>query len=417
MRPMVEDIKDKVLVDVVTHFSESDMMKLTVWDRQTNSLRFYTPSHVVKDSSSSSLPCMFSNVTIWIAPGAKLDALLIQTESFSVTVHEGLSFDTKVLKISTVAGSVTFPNRYPTGSLYNYREVIISTVSGSIHGDFPLYDLLSITSISGTVNIGLEPKEAAEHASVPAQLHVETVSGTIYVNTPAVVGAGESFIGAAIPDRDYRVFVSSTSGTQYVNVIHGSETILHSVSGTVQATLSPYGAPWAKSNIDVVTKSGSVEVTVLSSISHAGQAMTNLYGTYKRLSGSLKVKYPGEWEGEIEGSTLSGSLNIAWPGLTVIQDGRSGGSGYRILKAIKGHGHGQLYFEGISGSTDLIGGALRGGRDTWDGSDEGGWGEGWEDIGTPPIVGPPDEPLVEIPDLGGRLPSRWPGYDDEWIYE
>lgn len=421
MRPMPEGFQDNVRIDVAMHFSESGMMKSMDWGHHTNSLQLYTPSHVSTDSGSSSRPCIFSNVTIWIATGTKLDALLIDTESFSVTVHEGLSFDTKVMKIRTVSDAVIFPSKQPVASVYNYREVIISTVSGSINGVFPLYDLLSIASVSGTINVDLEPKEAAEHAPVPAQLHVESVSGTVYVNTPAIIRAGEGFPYGVIPDREYRVFISSTSGTQYVNVIHGSETILHSMSGTIHATLSPYGSPSTKSNIDVVTKSASVEVTVLSSISHPGQVMKNLHGTYKRLSGSLKIKYPGEWEGEIEGTTLSGSLHIAWPGLRIIRDGRPGGSGYRVLKAIKGHGDGLLYFNGVSGSTELIGGALRSGWDTWDGGDEGKWRDRWEDRDTLPIEGPADEPSIDLPDMGGAPPPapppRWPGYDDEWVVE
>ena len=417
VRPTSEDLQDNVRIDIVMHFSESGMMRSMGWGHHTDSLQLYTPSHVPTDSSSSSPPCMFSNVTIWIAPGAKLDALLIETESFSVTVHDGLSFDTKVMHISTISNAVTFPSKRPTASVNNYREVIIKTVSGSINGAFPLYDLLSIASVSGTINIDLEPKEAAENAPLPAQLHMETVSGTIYVNTPAIIRAGRDFPYGLIPDREYRVFISSTSGSQYVSLIHGSETILHSVSGTVHATLSPYGSPSTKSNIDVVTKSASVEVTVLSSISHPGQAMKNLHGTYKRLSGSLKVTYPGEWEGEIEGRTLSGSLHTAWPGLTIIRDGRTGGSGYRVFKAIKGHGEGLLYFDGVSGSIELIGGALRGGRDTWDGNDEGGWRDGWEDGDNPPVEGPADGPLIDLPDMRGAPPPRWPGYDDEWVVE
>ena len=420
VRPTTEDLQDNVRVDIVMHFSESGMMRSMGWDSNTNSLLLYTPSHVSTDASSSTPPCTWSNVTIWIAAGAKFDAFLIETESFSVTIHDGFSFDSKAMKISTISNAVVFPSKQSTASVYNYRRVVITTVSGSVTGAFSLYDLLSISSVSGTINIDLEPKEAAEHASVPAQLHIETISSTVYVNTPAIVGADGASPYGVIPDRDYRTFVSSTSGSQYVNVIHGSETILHSVSGTIHANLSPYGSPSIKSNIDVVTKSASIEVTVLSSISHPGQGIKNLHGTYKRLSGSLKLRYPGEWEGEIEGTTLSGSLDIDWPGLRVIRDGRRGGSGYRVFEAIKGHGDGLLYFDGVSGSTELIGGALRSGRRPWDGRDEGSWREGWDDGYTPPIEGP-DEPSVDLPDMGGppppAPPPRWPGYDDEWVIE
>lgn len=55
----------------------------------------------------------------------------------------------------------------------------------------------------------------------------------------------------------------------------------------------------------------------------------------------------------MKGSTVSGGITVAWPGLRVVRDERSAGE--HRLEAVKGDGKGVLRFQVVSGSVRLRG--------------------------------------------------------------
>ena len=405
MKPLLDHMEDSIRVSLDVHLSDSTIMQEIYWTPQDDSLVIRLPNQFYSESGSSN-PCMYIAATIWVAPYGTPKELIINTRSFSVIVDEDLSTNLKTLSIDAIAGSVTFPSRNSTLSNFNYREVVVKTVSGSIHGSFALYDLLQITSNSGSITIDVDPKDATEKDPLPAKLILETTSGTIRVDTPTIAGTNKAFSSSVIPARDYRTRITSVSGSVTVTLLHGSDTQLHTSSGSVHATLAPYGFIDSQSGIDVKTNSGTTGVTVLSSLSHPGHPMRHLCASYRQMSGSLSLTYPGEWEGGIEGTVLSGSVSYVWPGLQVLEDGTKG-YGFKRFKAYKHFKDTRLTFESISGSVTLKGGstaALSGG------GANGGKGH---DLSERPGRGGPGKEKEE-PDMGGAPPSRWPGYSDEW---
>jgi DUF4097 and DUF4098 domain-containing protein YvlB len=354
IRPATELLGVGVRLDVEIRYSEYGMMEDTGFEPKLESFSIYTPSHITVDSATSSNPCVFLIATIWLQPGVCLDFLDLGTQSMNVFVHEGLDMITNAIDVHVAgAASVEFPHGSGTLANIDPRKIVITTISGSISGTFPLFDLLRITSCSGTIRIDVEPKEALLGNPQPAQLSLSTVSGTIQVSS-TVFSSDQTSLIVSIPARDYQNDIQSVSGSLAVTLLHGSKLRMKSVSGSIKALLSPYDSVEERSYITAGTRSGSIDFTVLSSILHPDKPIRKLYGVYQPTSGSLHIQYPREWEGKVKGKTLTGTITVDWPGLNI---GRGSGEHgvWRTLDGYKGDGEGTLTFDSRSGSVTLRG--------------------------------------------------------------
>ena len=359
VRSTTEHLEVNVQLELEIHYSEPGMMKGIGFVPHEESLSMYSPSHVIEQPASSPDPCMYFVGTLWIAPGARFDFLNIQTQSMKIIFHDDLDFAAEGLGVDAIgANSVTFPTGDSKETNINSRKVIVHTVSGSVHGTYPLYDLLEIKSRSGSITIDVAPKEASASDPKPAVLYLDSLSGTIQVNTPILATSDRETLASLVPSRDYQTTITSMSGSLRLDLIHGSHLVLKSTSGSITANLSPYGDPEDESTIITSTETGSTAITVLSSLSSPRKPLRKFYGAYKYKTGSLQIQYPREWEGTVEGTTLTGSISVHWPGLE-IENGNDGKwrrrIGWHSIKAVKGHGEGRLEFHGVTGSVTLLG--------------------------------------------------------------
>ena len=171
-----------------------------------------------------------------------------------------------------------------------------------------------------------------------------------------LAGNNKSVLSSIVPYRDYQTQIALGSGSLKATLIHGSRLTMTSSSGSVKAALSPHGSPEDESYLYTKTQSGYTDIAVFSSISHPGKPMRQFYGDYRYVSGSLKIRYPEEWEGKVEGQTVTGSISVEWPGLRIIRRTvPTGRVAYSVIKGVKGHGDGTLRFGGVSGSVSLRG--------------------------------------------------------------
>ena len=294
--------------------------------------------------SSASKPIMSLQARLLMPSGIVLNSLGFSTESLSLVFHSTLNYTANHTHISTGTGNITtFDNSLSTAS----RKTVIDSGSGSIQGSYSLYDLLSITTSSGSVNIAITPKPASSSApDRPAQLQIYTGSGSIH--------AHNLLLSSALPNRTYETDIFTSSGSVDASLVHGRHTSIHTSSGRVAASLSPYGPNTSRSDIDVQTMSGSIDVSLGSSLSNPGTRLSKLYASYRAGSGSLRLSYPPEWEGVVEGGTRTGSMKINWDGLELVRDDHGGWSG-RQIKGIKGDGEGVTRFYIGSGSVELRG--------------------------------------------------------------
>lgn len=186
-------------------------------------------------------------------------------------------------------------------------EIIVHTNSDAITEPYALYDLLSITSNSGSIDITVDPQPISMDEPKAAILRVSTNSGSVRVNT----------VMRAIPDRVCEWTVASRSGQLEVNSIHGKESTFRTENGQIKADVYPYGFNNTRSSIDARSSDGSIDLTLHSSLSHPAVPLKKLRSLYRTSSGSINVFYPAQWQGTVEGSTGSGSVTLYWDGLQI----------------------------------------------------------------------------------------------------
>ena len=354
-RPTQDHLENNIRVDVEMQSTESELIKMVKWSTDEEALLFNSPRRIQKDSALSVNPCLYISTTVWVAPGTTLEHLVVDSESLSVTFHEGLSFSADRVEILTLPGHVSMPDHDASHTAIEYREIDIVVDSGSVSGSYSLYDLLSVKVRSGSINIDIKLEEAAEGSPKPATLKLNGISGSIRVKvleSSVSTERNDDLRRPIVPNRDYQTWITSTSGSTDVDLIHGSYTQLHSQSGSIRAILTPYGDPRISTYTEAKSLSGEINLQVRSSISYPGVPLRSFNGNYEARTGSLKIEYPSEWQGRMEGSVMSGSVKIIWAGLKIIRDSRVGYV-WRVIKGVKGEGESTFSFRSASGSVDL----------------------------------------------------------------
>lgn len=236
------------------------------------------------------------------------------------------------------------------------RNRCTSTGSKPLSGTFPLYDSLSLTTHSGSLNATVIPQPVNPLKPLPAELRVHSHSGSIRLDTP-VPGSDDDKRSRAIFQRGYRSAVTSHSSRIDAKLVLGEKTLVQSHSGVldveaviVPRVLDPHAAgggeggetdgggggqgqkggkkkkeglnschrtslppsPPAALNLHTQTHSSSQTVRVVDPCTalptHGASSMTSLpqqqiLTTYHHThSGKLQLYYPGTWTGRIEGT-------------------------------------------------------------------------------------------------------------------
>lgn len=295
-------------------------------------------------------------VTLYLCPGKSLRQLSINTTSLPITVHPDLHFSiTNQWALWTTAHPITFlPSPSPGGESatpnYSQREIVIYSASGSISGTYPLFDLLSITTISGSIGIDILPRPALSSTpNAPASLVLTSTSGSIRATV-----LGIHNVENTIPDRIYASRLNTISGSIAAKLLHTTSTRLFSISGQLSADIYPTStASSHSSHITTSGKSGSTNITVHPDLFSPQTPIKSLGGQHSNTSGSLSVRYPNTWEGKIQARTLSGRVGIRWDGVRIIRDWEG-----KYILAERGLGGGQLFLDSASGGVDLGGTAV-----------------------------------------------------------
>lgn len=351
VRPAEQSGGAGIRIDLDLHGSDSQITG-SEWlgiVKTDSTLFLKTPRWMPVDESSASTqhsPCIYISATIWIAPGTTLETFGIDAETLSVNFFPGLDYAiTQSTDISVFSASLSIKaNSTPSKLSINSRETTIDISSGSVTGSYPLYDLLSIHTDSGSIDVMIEPKEASRESVKPAVLRLTSNSGSVRAVTSTVT----------VPKRDYRADVYTSSGSIDVTLLHGLRTSLRSINGRITANLYPVGDNDTRTDIESHCTSGSTDITLHSSISHPSAPLKKLFAYYGSTSGSLDLRYPAQWEGTVVGTTLSGDIEIDWPGLRIVKDRKKTWLKRKIV-GFKGSGEGKLVFSDSSGRVTLKG--------------------------------------------------------------
>lgn len=279
--------------------------------------------------------CLGISVVIYMAAGAKLENFDIKATHLGMQLHNGVEFSVSdKTSISLTTGTLD-------AASLNSRETHLETISGSISGRYSLYDLISITTKSGSVNVNIDPKEAAQGGSEPALFLANSLSGSIRAD----------FKRTEIPERDYQVSINTTVGSIDGTFIHGSKTEMATIAGQINADILPFKSGDYASILTTSTTDGQTMLNMRAPYDNPGVAMGKLVSTHKSVSGILNMTYPQEWEGHLEGRSMDGILHIQGRDLELIRQDET--PGLNSIEAEKGDGGSSMMFETVSGGCDV----------------------------------------------------------------
>jgi hypothetical protein len=125
-----------------------------------------------------------------------------------------------------------------------------------------------------------------------------------------------------------------------------------SVAGSINVDLLPYSSGESSTILSTKTTDGESDITVRAPYKTAGVAISKMVSTHTSISGQLKLNYPQEWEGHLEGQSVTGVLHLQGKDLELIrQDERPG---MNRVEAKKGNGGSTMVFKTLNGGCDVL---------------------------------------------------------------
>lgn len=198
------------------------------------------------------------------------------------------------------------------------REYRLHKVVGSITGDIPLYDLIDISTVTGNIDIRIEPHPGTN----PAIIRVSTETGYIRL------GLTEDFLqnhkDRAAIERQFETSVNVSVGTVSGTFLVGNGGMLD-ISALATASIDVVILTTGASPFDGVT-----EIATLTSVgSHIVKVesldeaypVTNIRATHVAAgTSSLHVEYPPEWIGQVNATAAGlGFVEVSGEKLTYLK--------------------------------------------------------------------------------------------------
>lgn len=381
------------------------------YDRETQSLRVSVPRRLRSDNKVS-WPCVSLRMTLWVPGDAVLDYLSVEAVHLAIRLMDNVALNVaQYSKLSTVAGRIVsatdgttkadklVEDSAPAYFKFNSRVIDVKSTSADITGYWPLYDLLSLSTISGKIKVRVEPKEEDPNSPKPATLYVKGISGNIEVWQPVdaavsslptsgLLGTTSLKTEQYIPPRDYRVNIQTTSGTIKGAIIFSSACRIHSTSGTSTVALLPVldaavATNNAAANLETATTSGNVKLQILEPLWYGSDSKTYLppappsppslprLGTldsappafrclqsrHASTSATIHLAYPASWEGDFDMGSLSGRIKVHGEGVKIIKAG-DGWPGFEVLARKGAEGGGGAQVKSTSGNIDVVVGGM-----------------------------------------------------------
>ena len=279
--------------------------------------------------------CLGMSIVLYMATGVTLEALNVKSMHLGMQIHRDAIFSvTNTTSISLTSGTLD-------AASLDSRETRLSTTSGSISGKYILSDILDIDTKTGSVNIDVKPKAAAAGRLVPAVLRANSHSGSMRIDLER----------KHIPERDYQTYLNTTVGSIDGTFIHGTKTEINSVAGSVNVDILPFKSGAYVSTLNTNTHSGQVNITLRTPFKAIGAPMVALTSNHKSISGGVGLKYPKEWQGHIDGTSLNGELHLQGKELELLEKDETPGKNH--IEAKNGNGKSKMVFSTVSGGCDV----------------------------------------------------------------
>ncbi|KAI8624598.1 hypothetical protein F5Y19DRAFT_309716 [Xylariaceae sp. FL1651] len=356
VRKLNKGDKPRLVLEIVTN--DPDLHLYTSIDENLQAIEVSIPEKH-ESSIAGQTPCVEMMGTIWVPEEAEIGTLSIRATHLDVLLFDDVTLHVAdYTSISSVVGdinsgaskSVSYENMDVESSnrpdfkfvpakdsyVFDSRIIEVSTISGKIDGNWPLYDMLGLHTTSGVVKVSITPKEKLETQPKPAVLSLSSISGAISAVEP-IHKHGQ------IPLRDYLVDVKSTSGSIQGALAFGPGITLRSISSSLAFNLLPVVnadklSPQEPAQLETTTTSGATAVRILKPIWFDGNDKTAAAATSKgavveqmsrgldcleavhtSIRGNIELHYPQSWVGSLYAEAISGQIRAKGKDLEIIK--------------------------------------------------------------------------------------------------
>lgn len=210
----------------------------------------------------------------------------------------------------------------------NHQATVINNTTDPIHGTYPLFDALSLSTTTGSIDVTLDINHDQDHDRKPARVAISSDTGNIRVSFQGHGhGHNQQEYGNIVRlPRQIDVDIRTATGNIEGTVPFTTRVSLRTMSGCIQTVLVPIitdGFPSSVSVPSILTSSetGSQSVCVAEPIKFAGHEHGHGQGQASHVSseGSLNIRYPPAWTGWVE--LRGGSNFMAGEGIDRVHSG------------------------------------------------------------------------------------------------
>ncbi len=196
-------------------------------------------------------------------------------------------------------------------------------MTNAIHGTYPLYDLLDLSTLTGAIDVTIEPKSGNRTAVVK----INSKTGAIHVRFAKCAlsnGEKESKNEKGVFERVYNTRIHTMTGKIHANLLHGGtggEMVISTQTGMLDLRITPIGDHASK--VETRAMTGLSKITVEAPMQ--ATTLKNLTAVHRSTStGTLDVTYPREWEGRVHAwCSGTGSVDVRGEGLNLQGGGKN----------------------------------------------------------------------------------------------
>ncbi|KAI1210519.1 uncharacterized protein F4807DRAFT_421733 [Annulohypoxylon truncatum] len=367
----------RLVLEIATN--DKDILLDVYADAEAQALKVSVPKkYDVPDPRN--WPCVEIRATLWVPRDAALGVLSLSAVHLDILLLDDLALRVvDYSRLDSVIGSISSgadrPLSYNNNSahfaqmapdftyvpvrdtyVFDSRVIEVTTTSGRIDGNWPLYDMLGLHTTSGDIGVSITPQAELASDPKPGVLSLSSISGAVRATEPVHMAAGTAGGGGGIPLRDYLVDVKSTSGGIRGAFAFGAGVEIKSTASDVALDLLPVMradrvSAIQPAQLETATTSGTTAVRVLeplwfdsngTAVVNAGRPLDCLQALHKSTSGNIGLRYPQAWEGDLYAETTAGQLKVrgkdvrvvrsvgGWPGSKVEAQKGPGGPGSTV---------------------------------------------------------------------------------------
>jgi len=267
-------------------------------------IRPFEASYIPSRPQNSS--CTYVIVRVAIKP----HLLLWRNFNISSTVlpiefAKNLDFEGYHVFASSTTGSIASSELLS----FTAHEMTVHTTTGTVFGNWSLGSSLIIEGGSGAIDIDLSPKQWSSGPWTGGDLAVSSNTGNISIRMP--------FAKDTLSMRNYTTIINSTSGSIRGSLVHGAHAYL-STGGSIDVDVLPYYVLHEpRSNLTTSGGDGRHEVRVWPPVDSRWvgdesnvTVVDEMDSTHRQRSGKMKLRYPENWSGKVNGCATHGVFSV-----------------------------------------------------------------------------------------------------------